>query len=42
MSPTTIDYKTLSMPVGEAMFTQRSIRRFKTDPLPAEALRMIL
>jgi nitroreductase len=30
------------MPVGEAMFTQRSIRRLKPDPIPAEDLRLIL
>jgi nitroreductase len=42
MSTTAVDYKMLSMPVGEAMFTQRSIRRFKTDPIPGEALRLIL
>lgn len=32
----------LAMPVGEAMFTQRSIRRFKPDPIPGEALRLVL
>jgi nitroreductase len=30
------------MPLGEAMFTQRSIRRFRPDPIPAEDLRLIL
>ena len=31
----------LSMPIGEAMFTQRSIRRFKPDPIPMEHIRLI-
>jgi nitroreductase len=32
----------LSMPVGEAIFTQRSIRRFKPDPIPMEHIRLIM
>lgn len=32
----------LAMPLGEAMFSQRAIRRLRPDPLPAEALRTIL
>jgi nitroreductase len=32
----------LSMPVGEAMFTQRSIRRLRADPIPVEELKIIL
>ena len=32
----------LSMPMGEAMFTQRSIRRFKPDPLPVEDIHLIM
>ena len=32
----------LSMPVGEAIFTQRAIRRLKTDPIPETDLRDIL
>jgi nitroreductase len=36
------DYARLNMPIGEAMFTQRSIRRFKRDPIPTEDLRLIL
>jgi nitroreductase len=32
----------LAMSVGEAMFTQRSIRRFRPDPLAVEDLRLIL
>jgi nitroreductase len=30
------------MPVGEAMFTQRAIRRFRPDPIPVADLRLIL
>ena len=37
-----IDHRQLSMPVGEAMFTQRAIRRFKPDPIPDEHLRLVL
>lgn len=37
-----MDHQRLAMPVGEAMFTQRSIRRFKPDPIPMEDLRLIL
>ncbi len=36
------DANRLSMPVGEAMFTQRSIRRLKPDPIPMEDLRLIV
>lgn len=32
----------LSMPVGEAMFTQRAIRRFRPDPIPEADLRTVL
>jgi nitroreductase len=32
----------LIMPIGEAMFTQRSVRRLKPDPIPVEDLRLIL
>ena len=39
---TTINYSRLDMPVGEAMFTQRSIRRLKPDPIPMEDLRLIV
>src|SRR5688572_23389487 len=39
---TEIAYSRLSMPVGEAMFTQRSIRRLRPDPLPVEDLRLII
>jgi nitroreductase len=37
-----MDYGRLSMPLGEAMFTQRSIRRFRPDPIPMEDLRLLL
>lgn len=37
-----MDHQRLAMPIGEAMFTQRSIRRFKPDPIPTEDLRLIL
>jgi len=37
-----VDYSRLSMPVGEAMFTQRAIRRFRPDPIPIEDLHLIL
>src|SRR5438067_9350658 len=30
------------MPIGEAMFTQRSIRRMRPDPIPVEDLRLII
>ncbi len=39
---TDVDYSRLSMPVGEAMFTQRAIRRLRPDPIPEEDLRLIL
>lgn len=37
-----VDVARLSMPIGEAMFTQRSIRRFRPDPIPVEDLRLII
>src|SRR5262245_61153481 len=37
-----MDHARLSMPLGEAIFTQRSIRRFKPDPIPMEDLRLIV
>jgi nitroreductase len=30
------------MPLGEAIFTQRSIRRFKPDPIPLADIELIL
>jgi nitroreductase len=32
----------LTMPIGEAIFTQRTIRRFKPDPIAVEDIRTIL
>jgi nitroreductase len=36
------EYARLSMPIGEAMFSQRSIRRFRSDPIPVEDLQLIM
>jgi nitroreductase len=36
------DPKRLNMPVGEAMFSQRSIRKFKPDAIPMEDLHLII
>ena len=38
----TADTRELSMPIGEAMFTQRSIRRMRPDPISVEHLRLIV
>jgi nitroreductase len=32
----------LSMPIGRAMFTQRSVRKFKPDPIPDADLKLIV
>jgi nitroreductase len=37
-----MDRARLDMPIGEAMFTQRSIRRFRPDPIPIDDLHLIL
>jgi nitroreductase len=37
-----VDRARLSMPVGEAMFGQRAIRRFRPDPIPVETLHLLL
>ncbi len=37
-----MDTTRLAMPLGEAIFTQRSIRRFKPDPLPLADIRLML
>jgi nitroreductase len=37
-----MDYSRLSMPLGEAIFTQRSIRRFRPDPIPLADVRLIV
>ena len=36
------EYARLSMPIGEAMFSQRSIRRFRSDPISVEDLQQIM
>lgn len=41
-APLEPEAQSLSMPVGEAMFTQRSIRRMRPDPIPVEHLRLIV
>jgi nitroreductase len=38
----TVDSARLGMPLGEAIFSQRSIRRFRPDPIPTDDLRLIL
>jgi nitroreductase len=37
-----VDPSRLSMPLGEAIFSQRSIRRFKPDAIPLDDLHLIL
>ena len=37
-----MDHSRLSMPLGEAIFTQRSIRRFRPDSIPLEDIQLIL
>jgi nitroreductase len=37
-----MDYSRLSMSLGEAIFTQRSIRRFRPDPVPLTDIRLML
>jgi nitroreductase len=32
----------LSTPIGDVIFTQRSVRKFKPDPIPVEDLRLLL
>jgi nitroreductase len=36
------DAKKLSMPLGDAIFTQRSVRKLKSDPVPMDLIRLIL
>ncbi|MFN0094217.1 MAG: nitroreductase family protein [Dehalococcoidia bacterium] len=38
----TIDPSRLAMPLGEAIFSQRSIRRLKPDPIPVGDIELIL
>ena len=37
-----MDHSRLSMPLGEAIFTQRSIRRYRPDSIPLADIRLIL
>jgi nitroreductase len=37
-----VDPTRLEMPIGEAMFSQRSIRRFRPDPIPMHDLQLIV
>jgi len=37
-----MDHSRLSLPLGEAIFTQRSIRRFRPEPIPVEDIRLVL
>lgn len=37
-----MDTSALKMPIGEAIFTQRSIRRMRPDPIPVEDLRLVV
>jgi nitroreductase len=37
-----MDHSRLSMPLGEAIFTQRSIRRFKPDPIPLDDIHLMI
>ena len=37
-----VDHSRLAMPIGEAMFTQRAIRRFRPEPIPVADIRLIL
>lgn len=37
-----MDADRLTMPLGEAIFTQRSTRKLKQDPIPEADLRLIL
>jgi len=37
-----MDHSRLSMPLGEAIFTQRSIRKFKPDPIPLDDIHLMI
>ncbi len=37
-----MDHQRLSMPIGEAMFTQRAIRRMRPDPIAIEDIHLIM
>ena len=40
--PTPMPTDRLTMPIGEAMFTQRSTRKLRPDPIPVEDLHLIM
>ena len=42
MNESTVDQSRLSMPLGEAIFTQRAIRRFRPDPIALDNLHLIV
>src|SRR3954470_6613050 len=37
-----MDHSRLSMPLGEAIFTQRSIRRFTSEPIPIDDIHLMI
>jgi len=37
-----MSFERLLMPIGEAMFTQRSVRKFRPGPIPTADLRLIV
>jgi nitroreductase len=37
-----VDHTRLSMPLGDAVFTQRAIRRFRPDPVPLADIELIM
>ena len=37
-----MNHERLGMPLGEAMFTQRSIRRFRPDPIPLADIQLLV
>jgi len=37
-----MDHSRLSMPLGEVVFSQRSIRRFKPDPIPVDDIHLMI
>jgi nitroreductase len=41
-APTEVNAARLDMPIGEAMFSQRSIRRFRPDPISVADLQLIM
>jgi nitroreductase len=42
MNAPAVDTSRLNMPLSEAIFTQRAIRRFRPDPIPVADLRLII